>query len=456
MRATTIAFVLLTACAADPGGQGMPAGDDDGGDGSGSGSSTDPDPDPCATPVTIPLTGRPLDLMPPARLADIAARVPCIAPGAVRDVIESPRTFWYDKQSLTPGYQDSFGDNVVAPIGMRPNTIDASLIDTAVPGGHAQIFAKPGTFHFPFGSPIGNVSNVEVADFWQLPEQAGAPLPVVHWQRDPNEYTHRVEWMFPAGTVFGELMFLVEDGVRYPFEIRTRTRRLDGWTVDVYRPFPRATELADAIEARRGERPEWAASAALDALVAQLRGGTLAPFRVAATHFPGAFAARDAGIDELPALAGSDAELVHELLMTTAFHSARGIAWKEQGGTYAWAAAAAGAGSIVPAAYNAAAIEVADTSCASCHRDAGRPFETWYDNILAYGELWGNDEIFTWHPFTLNKFVDADGAVVNFNYDNREIRPDFIAAGLVAPYSPAMHPATVYQRIVREWTDFAY
>ena len=96
------------------------------------------------------------------------------------------------------------------------------------------------------------------------------------------------------------------------------------------------------------------------------------------------------------------------------------------------------------------------TSCSTCHRDAGRPFMTWYDNILAYGELWGNDEIFTWHPFTLDRFVDGSGAVVNFNYDNRQIRPDFIAAGLIAPYSQTTHPATIYKRIVREWTDFSY
>jgi hypothetical protein len=404
----------------------------------------------------VPLSGRPVDLMPPSRLAEIAARMPCLAPGSLRDVIESAHTFWYDKKSLTPGYQDSFGDNVTTPIGMRPNTIDPELINLAVPGGHAQIFSDLGTFHFPFGHPIGDTTNVEVVDFWHPAEQNGAVLPVVHWRRDPNEYTHRIEWMFPAGTVFGEVIFLVEDGVRYPFEIRTRTRTLVGWAVDAYRPFPRASELADAIDARRSTRPEWTSSAALDALVAQLHDGGLSPLHVAGTHFPGAFAPRDAGIELLPTLAGTDAELIHELMMTTAYASARGVYWKQTATANAWAAGAAGTGSIVPKGYNAAAIEVDDTSCSSCHRDAGRPFKTWYDNILAYGELWGNDEIFTWHPFTLDRFVDANGAVVNFNYDNRQIRPDFVAAGLVAPYSPAAHPATIYKRIVREWTDFSY
>lgn len=401
--------------------------------------------DPCATPLAIPTTGRAVELMPQGELAAIAARMPCVAPGTLRDVIESPATYWYDKRSLIPGYQDSFGDNVVAPIGMRPNTIAPNLIDLAVPGGHQQIFSSIGTFHFPFGHPIGPVDNVQVTNFWRPVDG----LPVVWWRRDPNAYTHRIEWMFPAGTVFGEVLFLDEEGVLHPFEIRTRTRTLSGWDVDVYRPFPRAVELADAVDT-------LPPSPALTALATQLRGTTLAPFRVSATHFAGAFPARDAGVDLLPALAGDDQAAVQGLLRTTPFRSARGVAWKQDGGTTAWAAGASGRGTIVPRGYNAAAVEVTEASCDGCHRDAGRPFETWYDNITAYGELWGNDEIFTWHPFTQARFVNAQGAVQNFNYDNRELRPDFVAAGLVAPYRPADHSPAVYKRIMRAWTDFAY
>lgn len=452
MKQAAIALVAVLGCSFETG---APGGDD---------PATEPDAgvdpavtDPCTTPVAIPLAGRLLDLMPAARLAEIASRAPCVAPGALREALESPQTLWYDRRSLTPGYQDSFGDNVQTPIGFRPNTIDPGLINLAVPGGHGQIFQALGVFHFPFGTPLGPVDVVRVVDFWRPAyATANAPLPVVHWRRDPNGYTHRVEWMFPAGTVFGEALFLDEDGTLYPFEIRTRTRTTTGWINDIYRPFARATDLADAIEARRGDDPAWASSPQLDALVAQLRDPALAPFDVTATHFPGAFPARAAGIDVLPALTGGDAALVHQLMMTTPFRSVRGIAWKTDGSRIAHAPGAAGRGSIVPAGYNGAAVEVSEASCDVCHRDAGRPFETWYDNILAYGELWGNDEIFTWHPFTLAKFVNANGEVVNFNYDNREIRADLTAAGLVAPYAPASHSPDVYKRIVRDWTDFAY
>jgi len=452
VKRTAMLLPLAVACSYnDPQ---APSGPDEPGPDS---SVIDPPVDPCETPVSIPLIGRPIELMPSARLTEIAGRVPCLSPGALRSIVESPRTLWYDKQSLTPGYQDSFGDNVVAPIGFRPNTIDSGLIDLAVPGGHAQIFSELGSFHFPFGHPIGPVTNTQVVNFWRLPDNGNgdAYQPVVHWQRDPNSYTHRVEWMFPNGTVFGELIFLEEEGALYPFEIRLRTRTLAGWDVDAFRPFPTSVDLATAIEARRSERPEWAESAALDAMVAQLHTGTLSAYRVSATHFPGAWGARDAGIERLPELTGTDAELIHVLLCTTPFRSARGTFWK-QDVLSAWAASATGKGSIVPAGYNAAAVEVSEQSCDSCHRDAGRPFETWYGNILAYGELWGNDETFTWHPFTLSNFVDAQGRVVNFNNDNRIIRADFKAAGLIVPYQPLDHPVTIYKRIQREWTDFSY
>jgi hypothetical protein len=453
MMRATIAVLFVFGCDGS-----MPSGPSGGDD-----TTVEPDAgdpavtDPCITPVVIPTTGRPFDLMPPARLASIAERAPCLPPGIVRETYESTQTFWYDKGSLTPGYQDSFGDNIETPIGFRPNTIDPGLINLAVPGGHQQIFSSLGVFHFPFGSPIGPVDNVKVVNFWRPGNDAtGKPLPVVHWQRDPNGYTHRVEWMFPAGTMFGEALFLDENGTLFPFEIRTRLRTPDGWTNEIYRPFPTAAEFADAIEKRRTETPEWQSSAALDALVAQLRGTTLAAYQLKNTNFPGAFPTRNSGIDVLPAMTGTDADFMHELLMTTPFRSARGASWKMSSDKLAYAAGAAGRGTIVPKGYNAAAVEVSEASCDVCHRDAGRPFETWYDNILAYGELWGNDEIFTWHPFTLANFVDAQGRVVNFNHDNRVIRADMKAAGLVTPYKPAMHPPNVYKRIVREWTDFAY
>jgi len=102
-------------------------------------------------------------------------------------------------------------------------------------------------------------------------------------------------------------------------------------------------------------------------------------------------------------------------------------------------------------------LEVNEETCGRCHRDAGRPFRDWYDNILAYGELWGMDEAFTWHPFATERFVDtSSGRVREFNYDNREMRSDFVRGRVLVPYEPSRHPATRYDEIPRDWKGFSY
>src|SRR5688572_11373152 len=99
--ALLFALGVLVGCdAASPGGP--PGGGDD--------TTVEPDAgdpavtDPCETPVVIPTTGRPFDLMPQTRLAEIAGRAPCLPDGTLRETYESTQTFWYDKHSLTPGY----------------------------------------------------------------------------------------------------------------------------------------------------------------------------------------------------------------------------------------------------------------------------------------------------------------------------------------------------------------
>lgn len=409
--------------------------------------------------ITIsPDAERPVAILPRDRLAKVAARVGRVADPWLAGVLESSDTMFYDHASLVPGYQDSFGDNVVTPIGMRPNTIDPGLINLAVPGGHGQVFVEFGVFHFPFGRPAGSREDaIAVVDFWQLPRGDDGRLePVVWWRRDPNGYTHRVEWMFPAGTVLGELMFVVDaSGQWWPFEIRTRVRELDGWRSDVYRPFPTATELADALQRKRAERAEWSSSSEIDSLIAHLRDpSTLTSARLSATNFPGAFPAIDGAEDVLPEL--RDPSILQELLRETAFRSARGQVWKERGGLRAYAPTSRSAFSIVPRGYNGGFLSVDDDTCDRCHRDAGRPFRDWYDNIMAYGELWGEDESFSWHPFENRSFVDASGRVVDFNYDNREFRSDFVAAGIFVAYERSAHPDSLYRKLPGEWKDYAY
>src|SRR5437868_208168 len=117
MRTTLIAVVALAGCMdvgmpGDPGeGSGSNGGSgSDHGSGSGSGSGG-VDPRVCERALNVPTSGRPVELMPADKLAALAADLPCVNGGPLRDVLESADTMWYSHDDIVPGYQDSFGDN---------------------------------------------------------------------------------------------------------------------------------------------------------------------------------------------------------------------------------------------------------------------------------------------------------------------------------------------------------
>jgi hypothetical protein len=407
------------------------------------------------TTVAVPLDGRPVDIMPRSDLAELAGRMPRVGDAWLKRVLESTDTLWYDRRSIVPGYQDSFGDNVTFPIGMRPNTIDPRLI---VDGGHELVFEEVGLFRFPFGNPGRSTEHdLAAADFLSLPRGSdGALLPIVVWDWEPNGNTARVDWMFPVGTVLGELLMIADaSGQRWPFEIRVRIREATRYRVDVFRPFPTAEDLAAALERKRTERPEWASAPDVGALIAHLRDpSTLVTATLSARAFEGAFAERGGAEDVLPAL--SDDTILRELLRETPYRSARGAVWKEHAGMRTYAPTTRAPFSIVPRDYAGGFLAVDEESCEVCHRDAGRPLRDWYFLVTAYGEMWGGDDTFTFHPFVNSRFVDSRGSVVQFNTDNREIRPDFLSSGVVARYDESRHRAADYVEIDRSWKRFRY
>lgn len=410
--------------------------------------------DVCTTPQ-IPGPGeRIADIISADTLARVAARMPCISDPELVALFESTDTLWYDKASMVPSYQDSAGDNTTFPVGMRPNTIQPNLI---VEGGHEAFFEDIGHFHFPFGRPTGSPDgSIAAVDFWHVPRADGEILPVVWWFRQPNSFTWRYEWIFPVGTTLGEMLYVVDaDGTWWPFEIRTRTREIDGWKADVFRPFPEATQLAEALSVKRQEDPVWSESSEIDALIDHLDDETtLVADQLRADLFPTVLPPIDGASDVLPGL--SDSTILKELMMETGFTSTRGTVWKASGSLHSYAPTTDADFQVVPTSYNAGFLAPTDESCARCHRDAGHPFKDFHDFVYLYGELWGADQVFTWHPFEADNFVNADGTVKNFNYDNRVIRDDFASTGLVEEFDPAVHSEADYQQLLQPWSDFSY
>jgi len=382
-----------------------------------------------------------VDFMSPARLKPFKDALPRVAHPEVQAALKSPDTMWYDEESMVFLYQDS----VESVVGGRANCVGRRTGEQNVGSPIAKLmnyFGSDYRFMFPFRKAAGtdNVANLAVLDFWVPPRVQGTTgpvLPVKWWKRSARGRWH---WVFPVGTLFGEVLFQKSpDGHWHAFEVRTRKRFLEGWAVNLFRPFPTAESLAHAVMARR---PEWQSSESLVNLVGHLRNpATLVAKRLESKPYAKLFPPVDGFLDPLPDV--DDKTLISELLRLTTFVSAEGRIWKEWGGKESYAPGATADFSIVPRGYEMGVIPVNDVSCNRCHQDTGFPIGHLETDVRLYGEVWGEDRIFTWHLFESSPrifatFDDADGS--------RKINRRMVAAGLLENEKPAAND-TVWRQL---------
>lgn len=375
-------------------------------------------------------------------LARYRAALPRVAFQRLQSVLDAPSTLWWDKETITPSYQDSVGDGSYTPIGARANSQGRAVI---VPEGK-RLFSDDGaTWSFPFAHTAGmdRSEGILVVNFLSLPaaNAAGDPWPVVYWTFDDNSALgglglHRWSWMFPKGTMIGEVVFLeTSTGALLPTEIRFRERYLEGWATNAFRPFPTALHLSAAIKSARAD---WASSPTLSALVAHLESpATLTPASLSSPDFGDIFTI-SGHLDELPPI--QDPALVEQLLTTTTFIAAYGEPWKEDNGRKTFYATTAEAVSVVPSHNDAGLLEVREATCHQCHTAAGRAIHEFEPAAILYGDIWGMDQIFSFHPWDETRYV-------TFNNENREVRPELDSGGIVVPYDAARHPASVYNEL---------
>ena len=224
-------------------------------------------------------------------------------------------------------------------------------------------------------------------------------LPVKWWKESSRG---RWRWVFPVGTLFGEVLFEKGgDQKWYAFEIRTRKRYLDGWSVDVFRPFVTAEAFAQGIIAKR---PDWQMSVDLANYIRNLRNtGTLVQNRWESKAYGNAFTPIDGALDKLPEF--PDASLLSDLLTQTQFVSAEGSIWKENGNLQTYAPSSTTDFNIVPKGYEMGMVPVNEVSCTRCHSEVGRRLLDFEFDIQLYGEVWGEDRIFTWHLFEPHRYI---------------------------------------------------
>lgn len=346
----------------------------------------------------------------------------------LNDILKDPKTIWYDKWTIIPAYQDTVGDFANELWGARYNHKGKGPISLA---NAERAFTPDGQrFSYPFGITAGldqSANHVRVVNFISLPRVGDQLLPIAYWivnkRLDPHNYLRKWHWVFPNGTFLGEIIFnKISEQEIYPVEVRTRQRFSKGWAVNVYRPFPTSGSLYEAIAKLR---PNWQNQNSLRTIMDHLKNEkSLSFIKRGSPDFPGTFS-QDGYLDVLPAF--NDPALVKELLNRT-FYSVYETVWKADGAKHTYAPTTQEGFSVVPFKNEVGLIQVNEQSCSRCHRDAGRPIFHFYKRASLYGDIWGEDEIFSFHPFEQSKIRGT------FSGDNREVRKEFKAWGLVKSF----------------------
>ncbi len=383
-----------------------------------------------APPVKVDAVAATARLMSAKKEARLRARLPQIDDPEVTRLLADKRLMLYTEAEMPRAYQ--FWDGVHPGVHSAYYNISAGAGE---PFGNANR-------EFPWGHPAGTQKAQGVTSFrflWLPRDEKGKTLPVVWYRKPlPGDGRSGYAWIFPAGAVLGEVLSLKSPaGNEYVFEVRIRRRELDDWAVDVFRPFPTASDLATRI---RELRPDWANREKLVALCNHLEEPRKLPVHLVRDRQPGRRTFKqEMGVDTLPAV--GDNELVAELLTTTPFRSAISTAWRVAAdNTHTCAPTTKAAFHIVPAGYSAGHIEVEQASCRRCHNTVNHSVDEFDGGRDWYGRVRGSDGIFSFHPFAPSSISD------NGFPRTVSIREDLKRTGVVAHYNAKKHDDSVYRK----------
>ncbi len=377
----------------------------------------------------LPLRDGYAQFLPTDQIQKIRAALPKVENAQIDRALNSSDTIWYDEASMAFSYQDS----IETVTGLRANCVGRTVGETnATNPGIAKLMEFFGTdyrFEFPFDKAAGThrVNDPIVVNFWLPPKQSGTVLPVKYWR--PTRRGHWY-WTFPIGTIFGEVLFeRINNSSIVVYEIRTRTRYSGGWSPGVFRPFATAVDLAAAVKQLRRD---WESSPKLRKYVEHLLNpATLISNRWESKPFGAVFPVMNGALDPLPD--PGDPVLIENLLTTTPFVSTEGTIWKENGTLETYAPGSTSESNIVPKNYEMGMVAVNEVSCKRCHSETSRKLHTFAPEIQLYGEVWGEDQTFTWHLFEPKKesfstWDDEDGS--------RTANPRLVKAKLITEEKP--------------------
>lgn len=291
-----------------------------------------------------------------------------------------------------------------------------------------------GNKEFPWRTPGGLDFAEAVTDefrfLWLPKRDDGSPWPVVIY-RDQLEKSDSINmpiptgyrWIFPVDTVIGEVLVQrFSDGRLYTYEMRVRTRELDDWEVEIFRPFP----TLESLKARIAELQPDAT------VLTQLDSVPLSPETLEDREHPRRAFVASAATYRLPAI---DPRLARELLSATPFKSSMGGAFAQGQSLTAFAPTTDQPESIVPPKYLATFLGSDRVSCAKCHEHTLKHVDR-FQNSEWYGYVRGSDGIFSFHPVEPSAIGPPDKPVV--------LRQALTESGMIATFDPQRHPNTIY------------
>lgn len=266
--------------------------------------------------------------------------------------------------------------------GVHSPSYNISAVPTE-PHGNANV-------EFPWGHPAGThrATNSLAVRFVHL------PAPIRWWNEKlwrelyPQE-AWGFKWEYPENTTFAEMLMLKdEDGKKWTYEVRTRTKTDGKWRMNAFRPFVTRAELVKWLETNAPE--------------VKLGKAKTERLRLKSRHPRLTVIDRTAVVDELPEM---PKKIVAKLLKEP-FKSALGQEWIKVDDEEGFAPTTQSNFSIVPKNYDGAFLKVDSKACMTCHDGVMKNADDFENKRDWYGRVRGSDGIFSFHIFDPGSISD--------------------------------------------------
>jgi hypothetical protein len=341
-------------------------------------------------------------------------------------LFQDPNLIFMDKEHMVPGYQDPS-----TPVTGERSTeagFKGAGFATDSPftnkKGHLKLWSS--------GFGLENSPNAKSFHFIQLPRNEDGSLKRIKVSSTltpvPDGGT-LYDWEFPVGTVSGEVTLGTDsNGQHHVLQVRLRTKdQKEGpWAADIYKPYPTRESLTDKL-ALIAKGDSTLAAEAEKVLRGLNKPPRLRAISLGMNDYEKGDLNSHGGTETLPEMS----EALTFGLLREPFKSSLGTEWAKDKTVSAFAPDSQQPFSIVSTGNDEGAVRVDRQNCSKCHKDANKPYRTfytqqhpkYYSSIVAYANTPGSDQQLRFNPFDQTLFKTFGNTGVN---DNRKINPKLL------------------------------